>query len=139
MSKRPPLLDRVLWLPRRCIKTVAMSGSHPFRMLALALIGVMLVVRAGPACAGMLQPVPLVAQARADANMDCHGMAGSHERSKDGDRKNVQATCGAACVAVPPMSPSPQASAPKPPAALETGGLVMAGMSLAPIPPPPRA
>lgn len=139
MSKRPPLLDRLLWLPRRCIKTVAVSGSHPFRMLALALIGVMLVVRAGPACAGTLQPVPLVAQARVDANMDCHGMAGSHERSKDGDRKNVQATCGAACVAVPPMSPSPQASASKPSAASGTGGLVMAGMSLAPIPPPPRA
>lgn len=116
-----------------------MFGPHPFRILALALVGVTLAVRAGPACAGMPQPVPVVVQAGDDRIMDCHGVAGSHERSKDGDHKNVQATCGAACVAVTPMSPLPQASLSMPSAKADTGRLVMAGMSLAPVPPPPRA
>jgi hypothetical protein len=104
-------------------------------MLTMALIGVMLVVRAGPACAGMLQPVPLVAQAGVDTNKACHGMAGEHERSEVGDHKNVQATCAAACVAVPPVARSPQALMAMPSAEPNAGRLVMAGMNLAPIPP----
>ena len=108
-------------------------------MLAMAIIGVMLVVRMGPACAGMIQPGMLVAQAGADAKMDSQGMAGGHERSGDGDHKDVKATCGAACAAVPPASPSPRALTSTPSDEPDAGRLVMAGMDLAPIPPPPRA
>lgn len=108
-------------------------------MLAMALIGVMLVVRAGPACAGMLQPVPIVAQAGAPMDMDCHGMIGNHERGKGDADKNVQATCGAACMAVPPATCSPPALTSMSSAEPDARPLVMSGLSLAPVPPPPRA
>lgn len=104
----------------------------------MSLICLMMVVRAGPACAGIAIPTAVAAMPTAGSEADWHERTGGrapdgHEGSSKGET-----ACGVACAALPaelvrePLQPAV--------AAVTAAHLqrIAAGLKLAPTPPPPR-
>ena len=108
------------------------------RLFAMSLACLLVVVRAGPACAGIAMPTAAAAMATVGPEADCHKRAG--ERSADGHGRSTQGetACGVACAALPPEP----VREPFQPCVAAMNALhlqrVAAGLKFAPTPPPPR-
>lgn len=101
------------------------------RLLAIALLAALALVRTGPACA----VVPAIAGSAQQAMADCHDAP----RAPDRPVKAPDVHCATACAAVPDLAVGQPASSPAPSMPpVEAGPSRLAGDDTGPSPPPPR-